>query len=146
VLVTCYGLRMTSTPVPPIDVIERLGQRLDAGLLHRSEAVMQLREVLDVTVAGAADLLDNWETARARYDAIGKSRTADTPLTLDEAFAWLRSNAGESPETTAVRLVVDEVDRLRAVEQRARFAVVDPNSDEATRAVGRAILGLEPQA
>jgi hypothetical protein len=72
VLVACYGLRMTSTPVPPIDVIERLGQRLAAGLIHRSEAIMQLREVLDVTVTGAADLLDNWETARARYEAIGR--------------------------------------------------------------------------
>ncbi|WP_033355902.1 hypothetical protein [Kitasatospora aureofaciens] len=51
-----------------IDDIERLGRAVAAGQTSRDAAVATLMTTVPtLTERGAADLLDNWQTARAAY-------------------------------------------------------------------------------
>lgn len=55
--------------MPLVDKIEEYGAAVDAGLIDRDTATQQLTEYSDggLTKLGAADLLNTWQTARARY-------------------------------------------------------------------------------
>jgi hypothetical protein len=55
-----------------VDEIERLGRDVDNGTITRDAAVQQLLECSDggLTRASAADLIDNWRTARGRYTSV----------------------------------------------------------------------------
>lgn len=72
---------------------------LELGCSHRRK--VEAVEVLAAVIEQAR--------RQVRHDVVVVAPTDE--LTLELALAWLRSNADESTETTAVRLVVDEVDR-----------------------------------
>lgn len=52
-----------------VDMIEELGAAVDAGLLDRAAAVHQLAQYSDggLTLQGAVNAIDNWQTRRAAY-------------------------------------------------------------------------------
>lgn len=56
-----------------VDKIEELGADAEAGTIDRDVAVQLLLEYSDggLTRFGASDLIGNWRTARAEYQAIG---------------------------------------------------------------------------
>lgn len=55
---------------PRLDQIEALGLAVDDGLLSREEAISSLTDWSEggLTALGAADLLEDWRSARSRYE------------------------------------------------------------------------------
>lgn len=58
-----------------INQLEAYGRAVEEGLLPRDKAISDVVCLSEggLTERGAADLIDNWRTAQARYDAVWKA-------------------------------------------------------------------------
>lgn len=60
---------MTAPTQPPAEQADRIRRAFDAHLCTRAEAVDALRSILDITVLGAEELLDNSAMPSTRWVA-----------------------------------------------------------------------------